>query len=152
MRLRSLSLLFNFLDSLINFLSITRPFKAPPSLQILPPSPSTSSPSTTAKSSNFATSNLQPPTTNMPVTIHPAPHGANAFSFPTGSNHFATSARGFLEQLSKKEDRKAKSLCATSFNNIGPESNILPTKNGFIDAAFRAYNQHHHLEIRPDDI
>ncbi|KAL5322891.1 hypothetical protein ACEPPN_010870 [Leptodophora sp. 'Broadleaf-Isolate-01'] len=88
----------------------------------------------------------------MPVTIYPAPHGANAFSFPTGSNHFATSARGFLEQLSKKEDRKAKSLCATSFNNIGPDSNILPTKNGFIDAAFRAYNQHHHLEIRPDDI
>jgi len=33
-----------------------------------------------------------------------------------------------------------------------PKENILPAENGFVNAVTRAYDGHHHLIIRPDDI
>jgi len=33
-----------------------------------------------------------------------------------------------------------------------PKENILSAENGFVDAVTTAYNGHHHLVIRPDDV
>jgi hypothetical protein len=45
-----------------------------------------------------------------------------------------------------------RTLTGESSCRITTESNICPTNHGFVDCAVSAYNQHHRLQIRPDDI
>ena len=42
-------------------------------------------------------------------------------------------------------------LIQSSFEDIN-KSLFLPASNGFVDTAIKAYNQHHHLIIRPEDV
>lgn len=44
------------------------------------------------------------------------------------------------------------SMIASSFKDNDTNSFVLPTDNGFVRAAFQAYNNHHHLVIRPEDV
>jgi hypothetical protein len=87
----------------------------------------------------------------MPVTIRPASHGANPFQ---GRGQPAGSAFQLLEHTSFKEYKKVKNqnILESSFQDITSESNVYGRSNGFVDGAITAYNEHHHLEIRPDDV
>ena len=42
-------------------------------------------------------------------------------------------------------------IIKSSFDDIA-EQHVSPNENGFVNAAFHAYNQHHHLKIRPEDV
>ncbi|KAI1129516.1 hypothetical protein F5Y10DRAFT_264056 [Nemania abortiva] len=83
----------------------------------------------------------------MPVTIRPASHQANAYS---GSN-FATSSESLLQGSCSREWARSKKVIQSSFGQIS-DSKIQPSSNGFVRAALLAYNQHHHLTIRPEDV
>jgi len=60
----------------------------------------------------------------------------------SGSDHVAT-------QLSLYEKANCREIIqGTRFR----QENILASDNGFVNAVMRAYDEHHHLIIRPDDI
>lgn len=89
----------------------------------------------------------------MPVTIHPAPHGASQFK----TNPYYTPASSSLDLLTstaRSELAKVKNvqLIQSSFTDLTSESKIYPVKNGLVNTCITAYNQHHHLTIRPDDV
>jgi hypothetical protein len=100
----------------------------------------------------------------MPVTIKPSPHGANEFR-PTGASvPTARDLTGLLKDKDKIKDDdktsteaeveveiKGNGIMQSSFQNITSESNIYATRIGFPPAAVKCYNEHQHLEIRPDD-
>ncbi|KAH6915753.1 hypothetical protein BKA70DRAFT_1556345 [Coprinopsis sp. MPI-PUGE-AT-0042] len=53
----------------------------------------------------------------------------------------------------KTQNVKSKEFLQSSFSNTDTDfSNIVPQNNGFIDTIVKAYNQHHHLVLRPDDV
>jgi hypothetical protein len=83
----------------------------------------------------------------MPVTTHPAPHGANVF---TQGTRFVKTAR---ELLPRSEDNLVKNnnIIQTTFKEFH-ENKIVTQNNGFVDGAVQAYNQHHHLVLRPEDV
>jgi len=62
----------------------------------------------------------------------------------SGSGHIAV-------QLSLYKHAKCGEIIQ---GTVFPKENIIPAENGngFVNAVTRAYNQHHHLVIRPDDI
>jgi hypothetical protein len=87
----------------------------------------------------------------MPVTVKPAVHGANA----VGASYVAVSDAKTLLKLacwSEVQNMKNDNLIQSSFKNITSASNIHARRNGFVDGAIEAYNNHQNLEIRPDDI
>jgi hypothetical protein len=87
----------------------------------------------------------------MPVRVKPAVHGANAVS----ASYVAVSDAKTLLKLacwSEVEKMKNENLIQSSFKNITSASNIHARRNGFVDGAIEAYNNHQNLEIRPDDI
>jgi hypothetical protein len=52
-----------------------------------------------------------------------------------------------------KEDGKVRAILASSFDSDYPSSTpIISSANGFVLGALKAYNNHHHFTIRPDDI
>jgi hypothetical protein len=91
----------------------------------------------------------------MSVTIYPASHGANAFKpgWSYGSTP-VTNAHELLARSCPKEDKKVRNdhIIQSSFEEVTSESNIYPASNGFVDTVVHAYNEHQHLEIRPDDV
>jgi len=86
----------------------------------------------------------------MPVTIKPAPHGANALNTAkcTPSPNARELLRGFISDTKIKNDN----IIQSTFQDLTPSSNIYASRNGLVDGAVAAYNQHYHLTIRPDDI
>ncbi|CZR52789.1 uncharacterized protein PAC_02666 [Phialocephala subalpina] len=87
-----------------------------------------------------------------PVTIKPAPHGANEFSskYRTAADNAAALLKGACSSEVKKI--KNDHIIQTSFQDIKNGSNIYPRNNGFVDTAVDAYSNHQHLEIRAEDI
>ena len=52
-------------------------------------------------------------------------------------------------------DAKFSELLQSSFSSDSAElgsNNVIPNHNGFVNALAAAYNQHHDLVIRPDDV
>jgi hypothetical protein len=100
----------------------------------------------------------------MPVTIKPSAHGANEFRAEYGGKPVPTirELTGVGNEKTKDDDKtkgKGKNdtkvdakIIQSSFQNVTSESSIYSTRTGFPAAAFKAYNEHQHLEIRPDDI
>ncbi|KAH7348321.1 hypothetical protein BKA65DRAFT_525548 [Rhexocercosporidium sp. MPI-PUGE-AT-0058] len=86
----------------------------------------------------------------MPVTIKPAPHGANKINTTLASP--SSNARDLLRSFVADSEIRNDNIIQSTFQNLTPESHIYPKHNGFVDSAVQAYNQHHHLTIRPDDI
>lgn len=82
----------------------------------------------------------------MPVTIHPAAHRANIL--PPLPQYDDTS-KAILSFCSRKEYANCESIIQSSFQH---PSDIRPSSHSFIKAAILAYNKHHNLIIRPDDI
>ena len=55
--------------------------------------------------------------------------------------------------LLKKLRRSSRgNIIQSSFADIASESHVYPMSNGFVGTIVEAYNQHHHLELRPDDV
>ncbi|PVH74854.1 hypothetical protein DL98DRAFT_385132, partial [Cadophora sp. DSE1049] len=86
----------------------------------------------------------------MPVTIKPAPHGANAFNTETckPSPNARELLRSFISDTKIRNDH----IIQSTFTSLDPSSQIYASRNGFVDGAVSAYNQHYHLTLRPDDI
>lgn len=89
----------------------------------------------------------------MPVTVYPAPHGANelgnAKSFVDSSTLPPLRVLGNCPDEYKrvKDGKIIQSTFSNAVNGL-----IQPNKNGFVNGAVTAYNQHHRLEIRPEDV
>ena len=83
----------------------------------------------------------------MPVTFRPATHVANCLSTRDYTPEQA------LEAVSSNLSREAGRLLQTSIGEPGvAQSEIIPRGNGFVDTVVAAYNTHHALVIRPDDV
>lgn len=85
------------------------------------------------------------------VTVNPAPHGANII--PSGG-HFVSTAKDLLRISCHKEFQKMRNehLIQSSFDDAKVDVQYLGASNGFVDTAVKAYNQHHHLILRPEDV
>ncbi|KAM0436681.1 hypothetical protein ACHAPT_002390 [Fusarium lateritium] len=83
----------------------------------------------------------------MPVTLYPANHPAA----PWTKRGAATSSLELLQKSCPDEHERSQRIIQSSFDDI-PGNGIFPESNGFVDAAWWAYSQHHHLQIRPEDV
>ncbi|KAL8668864.1 MAG: hypothetical protein Q9168_006523 [Polycauliona sp. 1 TL-2023] len=86
----------------------------------------------------------------MPVTIKTASHGAKTVSM--APYFLAISAQSLYDQ-GQHRDAKHEHLLQSSFpNQLFERRNTYASPNGFVYSAIKAYNVHHHLTIRPEDI
>ncbi|KAL8811837.1 MAG: hypothetical protein Q9223_004371 [Gallowayella weberi] len=85
----------------------------------------------------------------MPVTINPASHGASSIKHATAPH--PQSPLEYLQRACPKESEGCLELLQSSFD---PKqlSAVDASSNGFVKGAIQAYNQHHHLHIRPEDV
>lgn len=82
------------------------------------------------------------------VTIKPAPHLANGFSALTNKSQ---TTDDILTELLQNDDTRAQ-LIQTSFEGGKADPTFYPNSHSFVNAAINAYNQHRHLQIRPEDV
>jgi hypothetical protein len=90
----------------------------------------------------------------MPVTITVAKHGAQEFQANTlkyNSKPSQTSEQLLQASVPQDDYKKLYAMIQSSFSDISSKT-IYPASNGFVDAAITAYNHHHHLILRPDNI
>ncbi|KAK3710978.1 hypothetical protein LTR37_009999 [Vermiconidia calcicola] len=92
-----------------------------------------------------------PGQSRMPVTIFPASHSANLVRINKNSTGPANNSREILRNACPEDEGDCLELLQSSFD-ANTEPAMLPRINGLVNAAITAYNQHHHLEIRPEDI
>ncbi|KAK8100567.1 hypothetical protein PG999_010941 [Apiospora kogelbergensis] len=85
----------------------------------------------------------------MPVTVKLAPHPANNWA-----GQAASSAEDLYQKSCPQQHALTGEIIKTSLDltEKSQDRNISHSSNGFVDAARAAYNQHHHLSIRPDDV
>ena len=83
----------------------------------------------------------------MPVTIKPAAHGAKILS----REEQAEDSRDLLNRACWKESKKCVELLQSSFDS-NLSAAVRPSPNGFVHGSILAYSQHHHLQIRPEDV
>ncbi|KAI0418381.1 hypothetical protein F5X98DRAFT_117163 [Xylaria grammica] len=83
----------------------------------------------------------------MPVTVRPASHPPRQWR-----GHAATSAGTLFEASCRDEAKRCKKIIQSSFGDLTAAAGITTSSNGFAYAATSAYNQHHHLTIRPEDV
>ncbi|KAF9558289.1 hypothetical protein CPC08DRAFT_562706 [Agrocybe pediades] len=91
----------------------------------------------------------------MPITFNVAPHKANKVKLkPT---YYSSPPPKTAEELlastwgEKARTTRSKELLQSSL--VNPDfSRIKATHNGFVNTVIDAYNTHHHLVLRPDDV
>jgi hypothetical protein len=85
----------------------------------------------------------------MPVTIRPVEHDAN----PIKGKSSAPGAKEILKWACTIEYKKMANdnIVQSSFDKDS-NPNFIASDNGFIDALLRAYDEHHHLKIRPEGV
>lgn len=83
----------------------------------------------------------------MPVTIKPASHRAEIITnaWPTQD------PLDLLKQSCRQESELCKELLHSSFG-VEVQDRVGSSSNGFVHGAIRAYNNHHCLHIRPEDV
>lgn len=82
------------------------------------------------------------------VTIYPAGHQAESLNL---DNYKRLEAETEEQYLNLIESKKRGQILESSYKDINREY-LFPSSNGVVWAAISAYNNHHHLKIRPDDI
>lgn len=82
----------------------------------------------------------------MPVTVKPSDLGAD----PINTRNSVQNSHALLEHACAKEYPKFSELLDSSFKDF--TSTIIPSPNGFVRGAVEAYNNHHNLQLRPEDI
>ncbi len=91
----------------------------------------------------------------MPVTIKPSDHGASSW---TGrANRQVTSPEQLLQRTTTDDRGRSsiqpRGMLQSSFaDGQLAEANMYAAKNGFVYACLEAYNMHHRLVLRPDDV
>ena len=83
----------------------------------------------------------------MPITIIPATHRANLIV----RSRPAANSRDLLSRACHQEGKKCVELLQSSFDS-NLKAAVQPSANGFVHGAIQAYNDHHHLQLRPEDI
>lgn len=84
----------------------------------------------------------------MPITIKPASHGAETVQ---PNQRPVQGSLDLLKRACHRESEACQELLQSSFAHK-VEDAIDPSSNGFVHGAIRAYNQHHCLHIRPEDV
>lgn len=82
------------------------------------------------------------------VTIRPAGHGAN---FVHQFHRYSNNPLDLAKAACPQEYNQCSELLGSSFGSE-LESTTLAASNGFVVSAIKAYNMHHHLRIRPEDV
>ncbi|MCJ1271018.1 hypothetical protein MMC22_010917 [Lobaria immixta] len=84
----------------------------------------------------------------MPVTIHPASHGASIVSYRAQPSEDSLT---LLKDACSKEYQECSELLQSSFDSqLQPV--VYSSRNGFVHGVILAYSRHHHLRIRPEDV
>ncbi|KAG8832675.1 hypothetical protein FRC17_000894 [Serendipita sp. 399] len=83
----------------------------------------------------------------MPVTFKIASHDANEVVTHDAATKF--DAPQVVERVWRADGISCKEMLQSSFT---PNDAFSPRGNGFVGTVVEAYNRHHHLIIRPDDI
>ncbi|OTB08464.1 hypothetical protein M426DRAFT_7779 [Hypoxylon sp. CI-4A] len=91
----------------------------------------------------------------MPVTVRPSEHGST--SWAGRKYRLASSAEVLLHYTLTDDARtssppRARQLVQSSFGKLERRDNVFATKNGFVHACVEAYNEHHGLVVRPEDV
>ncbi|KAH6910033.1 hypothetical protein BKA70DRAFT_1425069 [Coprinopsis sp. MPI-PUGE-AT-0042] len=87
----------------------------------------------------------------MPVTFKVATHASEKVK----TYHSSKDAEGLLASTwgQKSQSTWCKELLQSTFSGSKTDfSQVAPLNNGFIDTVVRAYNGHHSLVLRPDDV
>ncbi|KAJ6450397.1 hypothetical protein C8R45DRAFT_849032 [Mycena sanguinolenta] len=91
----------------------------------------------------------------MPLTFSAAPHNANPVFLEHIPDGGYTLAEILAEACPKQHDA-AKTLLHYGFSGVsdgtGEFPNLVPTHSGFVSTVIQAYNHHHALVLRPDDV
>ncbi|KAJ6582362.1 hypothetical protein B0H19DRAFT_526945 [Mycena capillaripes] len=103
----------------------------------------------------------------MPVTFPVAKHLANQVELPPALREGLTPEE-VLSRSCGPQYKTADEVLQSSFADVAPPSetltagpgraftskipNLIPSRNGFVDTVISAYNKHHALVIRPDDV
>ncbi|KAI0603500.1 hypothetical protein F4775DRAFT_533960 [Biscogniauxia sp. FL1348] len=90
----------------------------------------------------------------MPVTVRPSDNGSRSWA---GRRFRHASSPDILLHYTLMDDSRtspprARELVQSSFVGLQRKDNLFATKNGFVHACMEAYNEHHCLIIRPDDV
>ena len=85
----------------------------------------------------------------MPITIHPAGHAASGTSYSTEPKNGSEMLKDIFTSMRRVVHGK---LIQSSFKSDDAPKYFTADSNGFVSGAMRAYNGHHHLVIRPEDI
>ena len=85
----------------------------------------------------------------MPVTLKTAPHGSSIAKFSSGPLHNISEA---LEQHPGGHAQTCAKIHEGSPADVDSSKRIYANDEGFVGAAIKAYNEHLHLTIRPDDV
>lgn len=83
----------------------------------------------------------------MPTTVIPSSRQAESVDT---YEYSVQKSLALLEGACKIDYQKCSELLKSSFDNSA--LTIKPSPNGFVHGAIAAYNNHHHLQLRPDDI
>ncbi|KAL8926536.1 MAG: hypothetical protein Q9208_002863 [Pyrenodesmia sp. 3 TL-2023] len=86
----------------------------------------------------------------MPITIKTAAHGADHTHMDRP--FFAASAQDLYFRGQPRSANRQELLQSSFSKGMCEEQNLFPSPNGFVYGAIEAYNQHHHLTIRPEDV
>lgn len=82
------------------------------------------------------------------VTIRPVDHGAN---FVHQYHRPSNNPLDLAQTSCPKEYKQCSELLGSSFGSE-LESTTISASKGFVKSAIGAYNMHHHLRIRPEDV
>ncbi|KAI4866928.1 hypothetical protein F4820DRAFT_235674 [Hypoxylon rubiginosum] len=90
----------------------------------------------------------------MPVTVRPSDHGSKSWA---GRRYRLASSPDILLHYTLTDDTRtspprARQLVQSSFAGVERRDNKFAAKNGFVHACVEAYNEHHCLVIRPEDV
>ncbi|CAJ2509861.1 Uu.00g057610.m01.CDS01 [Anthostomella pinea] len=90
----------------------------------------------------------------MPVTIRPSDHGSRSWA---GRRYRHASSPDVLLHYTLTDDSRtspprARHVVQSSFAGLERKDNVFAAKNGFVYSCMEAYNEHHRLIIRPEDV
>ncbi|KAF8817143.1 hypothetical protein BYT27DRAFT_7247691 [Phlegmacium glaucopus] len=89
----------------------------------------------------------------MPVHFTVASHDAWPVNLTATSNSITKPEELLHRTWGVNLETRCAELLQSSFVNNGSDlSNVLDKANGFVETVTLAYNEHHHLTIRPDDV
>ncbi|KAF9314568.1 hypothetical protein BG003_004050 [Podila horticola] len=94
----------------------------------------------------------------MPITIYPCEKPLEAidtrYSAPKPADHYIKNPSDIFQARHEKQGEVFQCSFPMPSKESSEEGLIMPARhiNGLVDSALKAYNEHHHLIIRPDDV